>query len=191
MGERVWKYEVHLSHNQRDELSTFARAQNTTTLQSRRARILLLSDQDHTDGRRADWEIGEIVGLSEKQVKRVRQKFVRDGVGPTLQRQRRSDAGTRKKLDGASEAQLMTLCCSTPPAGRERWTLQLLVDELVRLEVVADVCRETVRQCLKKTASSLGEANAFVSPKQIARGSSRTWNDCSTSTKRRTTRRTR
>ena len=191
MGERVRKYEVHLSHNQRDELSTFARAQNTTTLQSRRARILLLSDQDHTDGRRADWEIGEIVGLSEKQVKRVRQKFVRDGVGPTLQRQRRSDAGTRKKLDGASEAQLMTLCCSTPPAGRERWTLQLLVDELVRLEVVADVCRETVRQCLKKTASSLGEANASASPKRIARGSSRTWNDCSTSTKRRTTRRTR
>ena len=191
MGERVRKYEVHLSHEQRDELSAFARAQNTTTLQSRRARVLLLSDQGHAEGRRADWEIGEIVGLSEKQVKRVRQKFVRDGVGPTLQRQRRSDAGTRKKLDGAGEAQLMTLCCSTPPAGRERWTLQLLVDELVRLEVVADVCRETVRQCLKKTALSPGEANASASPKRIDRGSSRTWSDCSTSTKRRTIRRTR
>lgn len=187
MSERVRKYTVHLNGDQRRELSTLARSQRATTLQSRRARILLLSDQDHVDGRRTDWEIAEIVGLSEKQVKRVRQKFVREGVGPTLDRQRRSDAGAPKKLDGAAEAHLVTLCCSAPPDGRQQWTLQLLVDELVRLEVVAGVCRETVRQCLKKTGLSLGGANASASSNRIVRGSSRTWNNCSTSTRKRTT----
>jgi hypothetical protein len=85
----------------------------------------------------------------------------------------------------------VTLCCSSPPKGRERWTLQLLCDELARLQIVESVCRETVRSCLKKTTLSLGGASASASRKRIGPGSLRKWKKFSTSTRRRTTRSTR
>ena len=87
---------------------------------------------------------------------------------PVLQRQPRSDAGLPKKIDAAVEARLVVLCCSDPPAGQQRWTLQLLVDELCRLKVVTSVCRETVRQTLKKIVSSPGNQNASVFQKPTA-----------------------
>ena len=62
----------------------------------------------------------------------------------------------RRKLDGEQEARLVALACSTPPEGRKRWTLRLLADRLVELEVVEDLSRETVRQVLKQTGSSRG-----------------------------------
>ncbi len=64
---------------QREELERISRSQNVSAAQARRARILLLSDADHGDGRRPDWQIAELVGLTEKQVKRIRQQFVREG----------------------------------------------------------------------------------------------------------------
>jgi Homeodomain-like domain len=62
----------------------------------------------------------------------------------------------RRKLDGEQEARLVALACSAPPEGRKRWTLRLLADRLVELEVVEDLSRETVRQVLKQTGSSRG-----------------------------------
>jgi hypothetical protein len=61
-----------------------------------------------------------------------------------------------RTLDGASEAHLVAVACSDPPAGRERWTLRLLADELVRLEVVPTVSHETVRRTLQQTHSNRG-----------------------------------
>jgi len=145
-----------------------------------------MCDEDHPEGRRRDWQIAETVGLSERQVVRIRQQFVREG-DPALERQPRSDAGVSKTFDGQAEARLVTLCCSEPPEGRDRWTLQLLCDELGRLEVVESVCCETVRQCLKKTGCSLGEPSGSASPKPIGHDSSRGWKRFSTSTSKRMT----
>lgn len=142
------KLKVHLTAEQRAELEAVCRKQSVGAAKVRRARILLLSDEDHREGRRRDWEIAEAVGLSERQVRRIRQAFVLAG---EIRLDRKPRVGGPRKLDGAGEAQLVTLCCSHPPEGHERWTLQLLCDELVRLEVVTSVCRETVRTCLKKT----------------------------------------
>ena len=80
---------------------------------------------------------------------RVRQKFVRVG-DAALGRAPRPPAPERRRLDGAAEARLVTLACSTPPAGRGRWTLKLLAGRLVELEVVDSVSPETVRKVLKK-----------------------------------------
>lgn len=146
-----------------------------------------MSDEGHVDGQRYDWEIAEAVGLSERQVVRVRQKFVRQGTAATLVRATRSDAGSQRVLDGKAEALLITLACSTPPEGRDGWTLQLLCDELRRLHIVPSVCCETIRRALKKTNFSLGKPSGFASRKPIALGSSRTWKKSSTSIKRRTT----
>jgi len=145
------KHEVHLSTDQRQQLEAIGRQQNVPAAQARRARILLLADEDHTDGRRPDWHIAEVVGLSERQVIRIRRRFVQEGLTGAIDRKPRTPSQKPPKLDGATEARLVSLCCSTPPEGRSRWTLQLLVDELCRLQVVTSVCRETVRMCLKKT----------------------------------------
>ena len=142
------KLKVHLSAEQRKELEAVCRKQSVGVAKVRRARILLMSDEDHAEGRRRDWEIAEAVGISERQVRRIRQSFVLEG---EIRLERKPRAGGPWKLDGEGEARLVTLCCDDPPAGYDCWTLQLLCDELARLEVVTSVCRETVRQRLKKT----------------------------------------
>jgi hypothetical protein len=191
MREMAVKYKVMLSAEERAELQAVLRQSSAGVARVRRARILLMADEAHPEGRRRDWEIAEAVGISERQVVRIRQKFVRDGVPATLARATRSDAGTPRVLDGKAEAHLIRLACSTPPAGHDRWTLELFCDELCRLQVVASVCRETVRQALKKTNFSLGGPNGSASPKRTGRGSSRGWKASSMSTSKPTTPRTR
>ncbi len=181
------KYKVVLTPEQRAELEQTSRQSSAGVAKVRWARIMLLADEAHPDGQKPDWEIAEIVGLCERQIVRIRQKFVRQGAAATLVRSTRSDAGSQRALDGPAEAHLITLACSTPPEGRDHWTLQLLCDELCRLQVVTSVCRETVRKTLKKTSFSLGNSSGSASPKLIARDSSRTWKWSSTSIKRTTT----
>ena len=152
MAQQVRKWVVQLSAEQRHELLRLERSQKVSALQLKRAKVLLLSDSAHPEGRRTDEQIAELVGMTPRQVQRIRLKFVQRGLEVTLRRQVRSDKGIPKVFDGKAEAQLAALCCSTPPEGFERWTLQLLVDELARLQVVTHVCRETVRRTLKKIA---------------------------------------
>ena len=182
------KLQVHLSPSSRQELEAICRRQSVAAAQVRRARVLLMSDQDHPDGRRRDWEISEAVGVSERQVVRIRQQFVREGRSAL---DRKPYPFVPGKFDGAAEAQLITLCCSRAPEGRERWTLQLLCDELARLHVVESVCRETVRKCLKKMTLNLGKPSDFASRRKIVPASSRGWKPSSTSIKKRSTRGTR
>jgi hypothetical protein len=180
------KQRVRLTAKQRGEFESLVRRQSVSAAKQRRARILLMADENHPDGRRPDWHIAEAVGISERQVVRIRRQFVREG-NPTLERKTRADAGVAKRLDAKAQARLVTLSCSRPPEGRDRWTLQLLCDELGRLQVVESVCVETVRQCLKKTASSRGGRKGSASRKPTARGSSRGWKSSSTSTRNPTT----
>lgn len=187
------KLKVELTAAERRELEAVVRKQSVGAALQRRARILLLSDRHHPDGRRSDANIAELVGLSERQVVRIRQRFVREretqSVIESCERKPRPAAPERRRLDGAAEAQLVVLACSQAPEGRDHWTLQLLCDELARLEIVESVCPETVRQCLKKTNCSLGASSGSASRKPTGRGSSRRWKPSSTSTKRITTRR--
>jgi hypothetical protein len=155
------------------------------------ATILLLADDAHPDGRRTDEQIALVVGVSVRQLERIRKKAALDGLDAALVRSPRSDACVPKILDGPAEAHLVTLCCSEPPDGRERWTLQLLCDELARLKVVTSVSPETVRVCLKKTTSSPGRSSGSASRRPIARGSSPRWKKSSTCTKPLTMRSTR
>ena len=182
------KLKVFLSPEYRAELEAICRRQSVAAAKVRRARILLMSDEGHPDGGRHDSEIAEAVGLCERQVVRIRQDFVRKGE-PVLDRKPRPFVAG--KLDGPAEAKLVTLCCSKPPEGRERWTLQLLCDELARLTVVESISRETVRICLKKTNLSLGGPNGSAFRRKTVPASSRGWKRSSMSTSSRTTRGTR
>ena len=188
MPDTTQKLKVRLSAGQRQELDSVCHRQSVAAAKVRRARVLLMSDEAHPEGRRRDWEIAEAVGLSERQVVRIRQQFVRLGAAILERQPRPSVPG---KLDGAAEAHLVTLCCSSAPDGRDCWTLQLLCDARARLKVVESVCPETVRKCLKKMNSSPGEPSGSASRKRTAPGLSRGWKTSSTSIRKRTTRGTR
>jgi hypothetical protein len=86
---------------------------------------------------------------------RVRRQFVTQGLSATLERKRR-DRVYDRTLDGEQEARLIAIACSETPEGTDHWSLRLLAEELVRLEIVTTVSHETVRQTLKKTKSSRG-----------------------------------
>jgi hypothetical protein len=153
------KYIVRLTDEERTQLteliSTGRRAASVLT----RARILLKADVSEGGPAWNDGEIAEAVETSLASVHRVRQACVEDGLVDTLERQRPTGRQYRK-LDGAQEAQLVALTCSAPPEGRVRWTLQLLADRLVDLEVVETIGRECVRTTLKKTRSSPGKKSS-------------------------------
>jgi putative transposase len=176
------KYHVVLTADARLELEAITRMHCVGAAKLRRAKILLMSADGDTDA-----EIAEEVGLCERQIVRIRQKFVKSGVQPTLTRVIRKDAGIPKVIDGRVEAQLVLIACSTPPEGRDHWTLQMLCGELKRQKIVKSVCCETVRTALKKTNFAHGKQNASASRKKTEPGSSSGWKKSSTSTKKRTT----
>jgi transposase len=109
-----------------------------------RARVLLLADEGATDR-----EIAAALHVHPATVERTRRRFVEGG--PEAALSERPRPGGRPKLDGRQEAHLVALACSAPPEGRKRWTMQLLADRLVALELVGAISDETVRRALKKT----------------------------------------
>jgi transposase len=113
-----------------------------------RARILLLADENKTDG-----EISKALHTGTATVQRTRQRFVEGNLEGGLNERPRP--GGQKKLDEKGEAILETLAHSKPPEGRKRWTLQLLADRLVQLKVVDSFSYEAVRRELKKNGLSL------------------------------------
>lgn len=153
------KYIIRLTDEERTQLteliSTGRRAASVLT----RARVLLKADASAGGPGWSDQEIAEAVETSLSSVHRVRQAFVEEGLAAALARQRPTGRQYRK-LDGAQEARLVALTCSAPPEGRARWTLQLLADRLVELEVVDAIGRECVRTTLKKTTSNRGRRSS-------------------------------
>jgi transposase len=145
------KYGVHLDLETRTKLKSFVRKEKSAASKVRHARILLLADEDHPDGQRPDTYIAEAVDLSLRTVIRVRRNFVKDGLHCALNRKLRKTPPTPRKFDGEAEAKLVTLACSTPPKGHQRWTLRLLTTEVIRTKIVLSVCPETIRRTLKKT----------------------------------------
>jgi transposase len=120
------------------------------------ARILLKADAADGGPAWTDDRIAEALDVSTDTIGRVRQRFVEQGLEAALVRKKQDRPSRERKLDGRAEARLIALACSAPPDGRKEWTMKLLADRLVELEVVDTVCDETVRRVLKKTRSSRG-----------------------------------
>jgi DNA-binding transcriptional ArsR family regulator len=90
------------------------------------------------------------VEVSQPTVSRVRKQYFEEGLEAALKR-RPPNREYHRKLDGEQEARLVALACSEPPEGQARWSLRLLADKMVELEVVDDLSYRTVRRTLKKT----------------------------------------
>ena len=169
------KYLVTLTPDERDHLDTLLHKGKASALVLTRARILLKADQ--TDGGPAwpDDRIAEALDVGERTISRVRRRFVERGFEDCLRRKPQDKPSRERKLDGKAEAKLIALACSDPPDGQAVWTMQLLADKLVELEVVDAVSDETVRRVMKKTRSSRGSRSSGASRTGRAGRSSRRW----------------
>ena len=153
------KYIVRLTAEERTQLTELISTGRGAASVLRHARVLLKADASEGGPDWSDRAIAEAVETSLSSIHRVRQAFVEDGLVVALERQRPTGRQYRK-LDGAQEARLIAVTCSAPPEGRARWTLQLLADRLVALEVVDTIGRECVRTTLKKTISNPGKKSS-------------------------------
>lgn len=150
------KYLVTLAADERVQLSALITAGKAAAQKLAHARILLKADQATGGPAWTDDRIADAVEVSIATVERVRQRFVEQGLDAALVRKPQGRPSRGRKLDGAAEARLIAVACSAPPDGRTRWTMKLLADRLVALEVVDAVSDETVRRVLQKTRSSRG-----------------------------------
>ena len=149
------KYVVELTAAERQQLQELVSKGKALARKIQHALILLKSDQGELGPGWTDERIAEACGVTVCTVERIRQRLVEHGLEDALIR-RQSKQAPRRKLDGAAEARLIALACTPAPEGRRRWTIRLLADKMVELEIVGSLGRETVRQTLKKMSLSRG-----------------------------------
>jgi transposase len=144
------KYAVILSETEREELKQLIAAGTVPARKLTHARILLKADQSPEGPGWVDEKVAEAVEVSQPTVSRVRKQYFEEGLEAALNR-RPPNREYHRKLDGEQEAHLLALACSEPPEGQVRWSLRLLADRLVELEIVDEISYQTVRRTLKKT----------------------------------------
>lgn len=149
------RFVVELTEAERGRLEEMISAGTAPARKLMHARILLKADESPGGPAWVDERVAEAVEASQPTVSRVRKQYVQAGLDAALNR-RPPRREYRRKLDGAQEARLIALACSTPPPGQARWSLRLLADRLVELEVVEDISYQTVRRVFEKTSSSRG-----------------------------------
>ena len=149
------QYVVRLSEVERASLRTLISGGDAPARAQTHARILLKANRGEAGLEWTDGAISTALEVDPTTVARVRKLYVTEGLEAALHR-KAPDRVYRRKLDGEQEARLVAVACSEPPNGQKRWTLRLLADKLVELEVVEAVSYETVRRTLKQTGSSRG-----------------------------------
>jgi len=143
------KHAVSLIAKERARLKAIVSKGRNKATYIQRAHILLKSDEGKTDS-----EISQWLYVSEQTIRRVRVRFCEDGLEAALDDKDHPKRGG--KLNEQQQAYLIALACSDPPSGRERWTVELLTNQLMKDGVVVSVAPETVRLVLEKTHSSPG-----------------------------------
>jgi transposase len=147
------KYIVRLKKSERDELVNFVKAGKAAAHKIKHANILLKADAESSGW--ADEQIADAFGCCRQTVENIRKRFVEQSLMAALERKKRILPPREKIIDGKAEAHVIALACSDAPKGRVRWTLELLADKLVELNVVETVSYRTVQRTLKKTGCSL------------------------------------
>ena len=144
------KFIVRLTDEERALCQEVVKKLKGSSQKVRRAQILLKADADGPAW--PDTKMAEAFNCRVQTIENLRKRLVTEGFELALEGKKRETPPTPPKLDGAGEAKLIAMRLGKPPAGYGRWTLQLLADELVALEVVDSISHETVRKTLKKMA---------------------------------------
>jgi len=150
----VKKYVVRLSEAEREKLSEFVRSGRRSAQLSTKARILLKADVSDAGEGWSDSEISAALDTSVANVERTRRQLVEEGFEAVLTRKYNPRSAPRRIFDGVAEAKLIALACGPAPAGYARWTLSLLEQKVVELNIVDKASDNTIGRMLKKTFSS-------------------------------------
>jgi putative transposase len=147
------RYRVTLSADERERLERLSRQHTASVRMVRRAQALLLAAEEKTDE-----VIAEHLRMGVATLERLRRRFVEEGLEASLRERPRP--GARPKLGPKERAYVVALACTKPPEGRHRWTMQMLADRVVELELVPDITDEAIRLLLKRTSSSRGSTSS-------------------------------
>jgi transposase len=150
------RYTVKLTKGEVDELTSIISKGSHTSQSFRTAYILLNCDEGKYSERVTNEEISKVLKIGMRTIDRVKKKFIEEGFEGVMER-RPTQRIYETKIDGDSEAKLVTLCCSEPPKGFAKWSLRLLADKMVELKYVDSISHVTVRNVLKKTNLNLGK----------------------------------
>jgi hypothetical protein len=181
----VKKYVVRLSEEERARLEEFIRKGKRAAHLLTKARILLKADVSEAGDGWSDSRIAEALDTSIPTIERTRRQLVEEGFEAVLTRKYNPKSAPRRIFDGAAEAKLIALACGPAPAGRAKWTLRLLEEKVVELQIVESASDNTIGRTLKKTFSSpilSGNGRSRLRP---ARPSSPIWKACWKSTRGR------
>ena len=150
------QYTVTLTAEEAEQLQALVAKGKHAAAKVVNALILLNCDETQARGRRrSSQEIAEVLQVSPRKIDRIKRRFVEEGLEVALNGVP-SQREYEHKIDGEVEAHLIALSCTAPPSGHARWTLRLLANRAVELDLVEALSHETVRRVLKKTNSSLG-----------------------------------
>lgn len=147
------KYRVKLSEEERSHLLERLGRGERPAAEQTRVRVLLKVDEGPSGPAWSDARTAEALEVAKGTVAGIRQRFCGRGLTGCVER-KTPEREYERKLDGEQEAELIRLACSKAPDGRSGWSLRLLADRMVELGMVEEISHETVRQTLKKTASS-------------------------------------
>lgn len=149
MPKKSKKYVVRLTEAERQTLQQVIGKFKGTSQKVRRGQVLLKADADGPDW--TDAKIADAFGCRTQSVENIRERFVTQGFELTLNGRPHRNPPREKVLDGAQEAKMIAMRLGVPPLGFSNWTLRLLAEQVVALEVVKSISYETVRRTLKKT----------------------------------------
>ena len=149
-------YTIKLTKPEVEELMAIINKGSHTSQTFRIAYILLNCDEGKYSEKVTNEQISKVLKVGMRTIDRVKKKFIDQGFEAVLER-RPTTRVYERKMDGDTEAKLITLCCSEPPKGYAKWSLRLLADKMVELHYVDSITHVTVRNVLKKTNLSLGK----------------------------------
>lgn len=145
------RYIVKLDKEERKQLTELVKKEKVAAKKRTYAQVLLLADCGRSGAAWKDEAIAEACRVTARTVENLRKRLVLEGLDAALNRKRQLRLSRQKILDGEKEAKVIALCCGAKPSGHARWTLRLLAERAVELDIVESISHETVRQCLKKT----------------------------------------
>jgi Homeodomain-like domain len=150
----VKKYVVRLSAEERDQLAAHIHSGRRSTRLLTKARILLKADVSEAGDGWSDSRIAAALDTSIATIERTRRQLVEEGFASVLTRKHHPNSARRRIFDGAAEAKLIALTCGPAPAGYAKWSLRLLEEKVVELNIVGKASDNTIGRTLKKTFSS-------------------------------------
>ena len=149
------RYKVQLSEEERAELEQLTRRDKTGAKKFIHARTLLLCDCGPNGPAWPNGRVAEALGVTSRTVENTKRRLIEGGMTAALDRKKRETPPRESIFDGEKEARLIALACSPPPEGRKRWTVRLLAEHLVLLQIFDRISKSSVQNALKKTNLSL------------------------------------